>query len=403
MSDNIKKYIYLDHSASTPIEPEILDLMKSCSLDYYQNPSSIHSGGRKAKQIITESKIKISAILDVNPDEIIFTGSGTESDNLAVLGVARANKKHGKHIIISSIEHKAVIESARQLESEGFEITTIPIDKNGIVDVAKCIKSIRPDTLLISVIHANNEIGTVQPIQKLSKEIQKIRGENSFPLFHTDACQSIGLLPISAENLGVDLMTMNSSKAYGPKGIGLLYKKTGIELQPLIFGGSQEFGLRAGTQSVALIVGFVRAIEIAEQKRTGETERLKKLQTYFINEILEKIPGAILNGHRSKRLANNVHISIPYVEGESIILCLEQYGVAIATGSACSSFDLEPSHVLRAIEQNDLLIHGSLRFSFGRGTVLADLDYTIKKLTQIIKKLSSLSALTTYAYETHKK
>lgn len=400
MSDKKEKYIYLDHAAGTPLDPEVATLMSSFE-NLYENPSSIHKKGRHAKQTVNDAKIKIGNILEANPEEIIFTGSGTESDNLAVLGIARANKEFGKHIIISAIEHKAVTESVKHLKKEGFELTIIPVKRDGTIYTEKCVEAIRPDTILVSVIYANNEIGTIQPIEELSQEICKFKKEKSFPLLHTDACQTPGLLPISVKKLGVDLMTLNSSKCYGPKGVGLLYKKNGIKIQPLIFGGSQEFGTRPGTENTTAIIGFAKALETAEEKRSEESKRLKKLQTEFIESILKSVPGSILNGSTTNRLPNNVHISIPNIEGESVLLLLEEEGIAVSTGSACSSFNLEPSHVLRAIGQNDELIHGSLRFSFGRSTTKKDLDYTLDKLIKITERLSSLSALTTKAYENH--
>ncbi|HEY4503605.1 MAG TPA: cysteine desulfurase family protein [Candidatus Paceibacterota bacterium] len=391
----MKKTVYLDYASTTPTDPQILEKMISYFGHEYSNPSSMHTSGRQAKVVIENARKKIAECINANPDEIIFTGSGTESDNMAIKGVAMANKSKGNHIIISAVEHKAVLESAKQLEREGFEISILPVDKYGMIDIGECLKMIKKETILISVMYANNEIGTIEPIKELAKKIREYREESqsTFLLFHTDACQTAGYLSIDVKELGIDLMTLNSSKVYGPKGIGLLYKRTGIKILPIISGGEQEKSLRAGTENIALIFGFSRALEQVQKIRVEESERLKQLQKYFIKGLQKKIPSMILNGHPLHRLPNNVHISIPTVEGESLILMLDRIGIEASTGSACSAFDLKPSHVLIAIKQNEEIMHGSIRFTFGKHTTKKELDYVLKEFPPIVKKLSKMSAI----------
>lgn len=414
-----KKIIYLDHASTTPLDEDSLRVMTSLLKNKYANASSIYKKGREIKSILEDYRQRAANLLDVLSEEIIFTGSGTESDNLAILGFSRANKEHGKHIIISAIEHKAVLMSAKQLEKEGFEVTVLSVNKEGLIDINECLKSIKKDTILISIIYANNEIGTIEPIKELSKKIREKYSE--FPIIHTDACQAAGLIEIKPKELGVDLMTLNSSKIYGPKGVGLLYRRKNIKINPIIFGGDQEMRLRAGTENVALIAGFVTALEKAESKKKEESKRLKELRDFFIKELKKEIPNIILNGYyhspprsagrgkdlikssSEKRLANNVHVSIPNVEGESILLLLDEKGIMASTGSACSALDLVPSYVLLAIGQNEDLIHGSLRFTLGRSTTKKDLKYVVKELSDIVKHLSKISALTTKVYEKRKK
>lgn len=391
------KRIYLDYAATTPIDPVVLERMLPYFGEEFSNASSMHASGRRAKEVISQAREKIAGMLGVLPEEIIFTGSGTESDNMAIKGIAKAHQSHGKHIIISAIEHKAVLESAKQLEKEGFAVSVAPVGKDGVLDTEACTKLIRPDTILVSMMYANNEIGTVQPIIELSRAIsawRKTQSTSQYPFFHTDACQAAGALPLNVQDLGVDLMTLNSSKIYGPKGVGLLYKKSGIAIEPLVTGGEQEGNLRAGTESVALIAGFAEALARAEFSRERESKRLSALRDYFIDELTKKIPGAILNGDRVARLPNNIHISIPHIEGESMLLMLDQQGIEASTGSACSAFDLRPSHVLMAIGQKLDLIHGSLRFSLGHDTTKEDLDTVLSILPQIVATLSATSALT---------
>ena len=388
------KRIYLDYASTTPLDKEVLKKMEGCFFVNYGNPSSLYKSGRTAKNILNKARLDVANIINVNTNEIIFTGSGTESDNLALIGVARANKDRGNHIIISAIEHKAVMESVNLLQKEGFDITILSVDNNGLVSVEECIKKITPKTILISIMYANNEIGTVEPIKELAEAIKKYRGSNHFPLFHTDACQAPGQLSLDVKKLGIDLMTLNGSKIYGPKGVGMLYKKEDIKIDPIIIGGGQENGLRAGTENVAYIVGFAEALKKVVANASKESKRLTELRDYFINSLTQKVPDSIINGHKILRLPNNIHFSIPYIEGESIILLLDSYGIEASTGSACSARDLMPSHVLSAIGQNTDLIHGSIRFTLGKYTSKKDIEYVMSVFPEIIKKLKGMSALT---------
>lgn len=392
--------VYLDYAATTPMDPRVLDFMLPYFSSRFGNASSMYGSGRRAARAIADAKAVVARVLSCNSEEIIFTGSGTESDNFALLGVARANRAHGKHIIISAIEHKAVLEPAKQLEHEGFEVSVAPVLKSGLLDLVAFERLLRDDTLLVSVMYANNEIGTVEPIAEIAALIKEHRmparglAAKQFPLLHTDACQAAGFLSLNVRELGVDLMTLNSSKIYGPKGVGLLYKKSGVRIEPLIVGGEQEGGLRAGTESVPLIVGCTEALRLAEKERKEESARLTEMRDYFIERLRTKIPEASLNGHPTIRLPNNAHLSFPHIEGESILLMLDRVGVEASTGSACSARDLRPSHVLLALGQDAELAHGSIRFSLGRYTTREELDYTLSVLPGIVRRLNSLSALT---------
>lgn len=384
-----KARIYLDNASTTPIDPKVLDAMLPYLKENYGNPSSLHYEGRIARNAILKSREKISSILGSEKEEIIFTSGGTESDNLAILGIARANKNKGKHIIVSSIEHKAVLNSCKKLENEGFEITYLDVDKKGIVSLKHLKESLRPDTILISIMYANNEIGTIQPIKKISKIIKE--NKISKPIFHTDACQAVGYLNINVKELGVDALTLSSSKIYGPKGIGCLYLSKDIKIEPILFGGGQENGLRSGTENVASIVGFAEAFVISEKKRILENEKVTKLRDYFLSEIKKKIKNISLNGDIKNRLPNNINISIKGVEGESLVLLLDEGGVACSSGSACSSKDLNPSHVLIKIGVSLELAHCSIRFTLGRYTQKKDIDYTVKVLSESVKKIREIS------------
>jgi len=389
------KTIYFDHAATTPLDPEVLGKMLPYFSGEYTNPSSMHASGRRAAAVMKKARSEVAKVLHALPEEIIFTGSGTESDNAALFGVARANHAKGNHIIISAIEHKAILESARRLEKEGFSVTMLHVDGLGTIDIEECLRHITPQTILISVMYANNEIGTIEPIKELATALEKHRGTNTFPLLHTDACQAAGALSLNVKELGVDLMSLNGSKIYGPKGVGILYKKKGIKIEPLIVGGEQEMNLRAGTESLPLIVGCTEALRRADEDREDESKRLMKLRDYFIEQLFKKIPNVILNGHPHRRLPNNIHISIPHIEGESILLMLDTHGIEASTGSACSALDLKPSHVLLALGQSADLAHGSIRFSLGRSTTKAEIDEVLNIFPGIVSYLSSISALTT--------
>jgi cysteine desulfurase len=391
--------IYLDYAATTPTDPDVLYEMQNYFSPMYGNPSSLHTSGRRSLSVVTSARENIARILGASPNEIIFTGGGTESDNLAILGVARANKKYGNHIIISAIEHKAVFEAARVLENEGFAVSIAPVDGCGVLDTDACMSLVRKETILISVMYANNEIGTVEPIQELAHKIKDMRGRSHTPIFHSDACQAVCYLDIDIPRIGVDLLTLNGSKIYGPKGIGVLYKRNDIAIEPIIVGGGQENALRAGTEAVPLIVGMCLALEKAEQMCESETKRLEILREYFIQGLKSNVPTVRINGHSTNHLPNIVHITVPNIEGESMVLMLDAVGVEVATGSACSAQDLKPSHVLSAIGQDENIIHGSIRFSMGRHTTKEHIDYVLSVFPPIVERLLGASAITTSYYE----
>ncbi len=386
--------IYLDYAASTPISPAARKAMRLAAR-FSGNPSSLHEEGRRAREVYEDARSRVARIVGAQPQEIIFTGSGSEADALAVIGVARAHRRIGTHLIVSSIEHKAILKSAEALAGEGFSISYLPVSREGLASPEDLAKLLREDTILVSVMYANNEIGTVESIQKLAEVVQAHRSGTAAPFFHTDACQAPGQLPISVADLGVDLMSINSSKVYGPKGIGALYIRQGIPLVPLI-GGEQERSLRGGTESAELAAGFAAALEEADGRREEETLRLRGLRDLFFSEIERSIPDAVINGHRTQRLPNNIHVSLPGIEGESILLLLDAAGIACATGSACNSFDLAPSHVLLALGNDAPLAHGSIRFSLGRETTEEDVRQVVYELSRIVERLRGISALTTH-------
>lgn len=416
---NTPTKIYMDHAATTSTSVEVVNFMLPYFGEEYGNPSSLYSSGRKSRSAIEKSRANIANVLGVEKDEIFFTASGTESDNMAILGIARANRNHGNHVLVSAIEHKAVIESVKQLEKEGFVVEYIPVDSFGMIDVNDVVSRLTDKTILISVMYANNEIGTVQPIKELFEAIRESRSNkqvanregnsrsefpsaehytlnaNCFPILHTDACQAAGYLSLNVKELGVDAMTLNGSKIYGPKGIGILYKNKNIKLEPIIFGGGQEGGLRSGTENLPAIVGFDFALSRVEERREKEFIRLTELRDYFIGGLKNNIPDLVLNGHPSSRLPNNIHISIPGIEGESMLLMLDELGIQASTGSACSASDLQVSHVLLAVKQDVSLMHGSLRFSIGESTKKEDCDYVMSSLFSIVKKLRTISPLKT--------
>lgn len=388
-----KPSIYLDHAAGTPTSNEVLDLMLPYFGSSYGNPSALYSQGRQARYVLEKSRKAVASVLHALPEEIIFTSSGTESNNLALLGTARANKIHGNHILISAIEHKAVLEATQQLAKEGFIIERIPVDAFGVVDVRDCIGRVNEKTILISVMYANNEIGTIQPIKELSRALSVKRKEGIYPIFHTDACQAAGYLSLNVKELDVDLLSLNGSKIYGPKGVGALYRKKCVPMQAIIFGGGQEAGLRSGTESLPHIVGFQEALSRVELKKEKEVARIVALRDECLKSLRETLPFFVLNGHPKERLPNNIHISIPDIEGESMVLMLDALGIAVATGSACSSQDLQVSHVLQAINQDPLLMHGSLRITLGEATTKNECDYFVKALFTVVEKLRAMSPL----------
>lgn len=385
--------IYFDYAATTPVDSRVLKKMLPYFSKNFGNSMSFHQLGQQAKIALEESRKTIADFIGAKSSEIIFTSSATESNNFALKGIAFANKERGNHIIISSIEHPCVMESALWLEKQGFEITKIKVDKYGLVDPQDIKKAIKKETILVSIIHASNEIGTIQPIEKIGKIIKELKNQDfdSKVYFHCDAAQTLGKIPLNVKKLGVDLLTASSHKIYGPKGAALLYIKEGTKIEPLLHGGGQEMGFRSSTVNIPAIVGFAEAIKIAKKEMTKESERLKKLRDKIIKEILKKIPNSFLNGHPKKRLSNNINFSFDFVEGESIVAQLDLLGICVSTGSACSSAKLEPSHVLLAIGLEPQRAQGSLRISLGRQTSQKEVNYLIKVLPKIIKKLRRFS------------
>lgn len=388
------KEIYMDHSSTTYVDPKALEAMLPYFSLIYGNPSSFHSIGKRAKDAVEEAREKIAAIFSSKIDEIIFTAGGTESNNLAILGITRAGKEKGNHIITQKTEHHSVLETIEHLEKkEGFKATYLDVDEYGMVDPQKAGEAITKETLLVSIMYANNEIGTVQPVSEIGKIIEAKRKEfgGNFPRLHIDACQAAGSLDLNAARLHADLITINGSKIYGPKNVGVLYVKNGVKLEPILYGGPQERRLRPGTENVPGIVGLSRALELAQAEREAENVRLIPIRDRLISGILETIPKSILNGHPVKRLPNNVNISILDIEGEALVLYLDAKGVYASTGSACTSASLDPSHVIIATGLPYEAGHGSLRLTLGKNNTMEDAEYVIKILPEIVEKLRAIS------------
>lgn len=382
------KRIYLDYAATTPTHPEVAKAMMPYFTEYFGNPSSIYSYGQEAKTAVEEARAKIASLIKAREEEIVFTSGGTEADNFALYGVALANENKGNHIITSSIEHHAVIETCKFLEIRGFKVTYVPVDTTGMIDPDDIKKAITNRTIMVSVMHANNEVGTIEPIA----EIGKITREAEI-YFHTDAVQTLGHIPVSVNELGIDLLSMSAHKLYGPKGVGALYVRKGTKLTSIIHGGAQEKQRRAGTENVPGIVGFGKAAELAQQEISEEVERLTHLRNQFIDGILKRIENTHLNGHRVKRLPNNVNVTIDFIEGESICLNLDLESICASTGSACSSSSLEPSHVLLAMGMPPERTHSSVRFTMGKWTVEEDVLRVLEVLPKVVTKLRSISPL----------
>jgi cysteine desulfurase len=391
------KKIYLDYASTTPVDSKVAEVMSSCYGKIYGNAGSLHTAGRQAKEAMSKARKDVAKILNCKAEEIIFTGSGTESDNMAILGTARANKAFGSHVVVSSVEHHAVLYPAEQLEKEGLKVVFSKVDKDGILDLEFFKKLILDSTILVSIMYANNEIGTIQPIKEIAEIIKNIRLERikkgvKTPIyFHTDACQAVGYLDLDVAKLGVDLLTLNGSKIYGPKGTGILYVKAGTKIDPIIFGGGQERGMRSGTENISGIVGLAEALNIASKKRKAESARETKLRDYFIKELFKNIDRIVLNGHSQKRLPNNINVSVLDIEGEAMLLWLDRYGIFVSTGSACDSRSLEPSHVILALGRSYEYANGALRFTLGRSTSKKDLDYVLKVFPKVVKELRKIS------------
>jgi len=382
------KRIYLDYAATTPTDPEVAKTMLPYLTDIFGNPSSNHSFGLEAREAIEEARGKIAASIGARSGEIVFTGGGTEADNLALKGMALSKKSRGNHIITTSIEHPAIIETCKYLKKLGFKITYLPVDSYGLVDPDDLKKAITDKTILVTIMHANNEAGTIEPIA----DITRITREAGV-FFHTDAVQTVGHIPVDVKTLGVDLLSISAHKIYGPKGIGALYVKRGVEITPMLHGGGQEKKRRSGTENTASIVGFAKAIELATQDISEEVMRITSLRNRLTAGILERIDDTRLNGHPLSRLPNNINISIDYIEGEAVMLNLDLEGICVSTGSACSSSDHGPSHVLLAMGLPPEQVYGSLRITLGKWTTETDIDHTLEVLERIVTKLRIMSPL----------
>ncbi len=378
----------MDHSATTPVAAEVLQAMLPYFRDQFGNASSLHGFGREAKVALEQSREKVADLLGAGPEEIIFTSGGTESDNLALKGIARRNRKQGNHIITTRIEHPAILETCRTLEKEGFSVTYLPVTDEGLVDVAALEAAIKPETILISVMHANNEVGTIQPIE----EIGRLAAEKDIYL-HTDAVQSVGKIATKVDSLGVDLLSLSAHKIYGPKGVGALYVRRGSKLESIVQGGGHERGLRSGTENVAGIVGLAKAAQLCEEGMAAEGQRLGKLSERLAALVLGRVKDAWINGTMKKRLPGSLNFGFSYVEGESLLLYLDSKGIAVSTGSACSSHKLEPSHVLLSLGLPPVKCHGSLRITMGRSNTEEDVDYVGQCIVEAVERFRRISAL----------
>lgn len=376
------KIRYFDNAATTRVKKEVLEEMLPYFNERYGNPSSLYSIGRISKKAIEEARKKVANLINANPNEIYFTGCGSESDNTIIKGIAYSRRKQGKHIITSQIEHPAVLHTCQSLEKQGFEVTYLKVNKDGFINIDDLRNSIRNDTILISIMFANNEIGTIQPIEVISK-IAKMYNI----VFHTDAVQACGNIPIDVKKMGIDALSLSGHKLYAPKGVGALYVKNGIEFEKFMDGGHQEKNKRAGTESVAGIVGLGKACELANQNLREHMNHLKELRDYFISQVEEKIQGAILNGSKQDRLPGNANFAFPTVDGEALLLNLDSKGICASSGSACTSGTSEPSHVLSSIGLSNELAHSSLRITFGEDNTKEDIDYLVTSLCEIVQKL----------------
>ncbi len=382
--------MYLDYQSAKPVDPEVIAAMTPYMVEKFGNASSLHEVGDWSTEALDSSRRTIAHFLNARePEEIIFTSGATEANNLAIIGYALRNKQKGKHVIISEVEHISILNIAKYLRKNGFEVSTVPVDFTGTVRLDKLEERIRPDTILISIQHANNEIGTIQPVISIGK----IAREKKI-VFHVDAVASEGQIPIDVQRDFIDMLTLSSNDIYGPRGVGALYVRKGFLLNPLIIGGGQERGLRSGTEDVAAIVGFAKAAELALQYMPEESKRLRQLRDKAIKTVLETVPRSYLNGHPTNRLPNNSHFRFDFIEGESILLSFKERGIAVSTGSACSSQTLEPSHTLMSLGLLHEEAHGSLEITMGRFTRGADVDTFLEALPGVVKRLRDMSPLT---------
>ena len=383
-----RKQIYLDHSATTPVRPEVLETMLPYFSKTFGNASSVHKAGQKAKRALEIARDLVATCIEADPKEICFTSGGTESDNLAIKGVAYARRNRGRHLITSAVEHHAVLNCCKSLEDEGYEVTYLPVDRFGVVDLAALEEAIRPETILVSVMLANNETGTLQPIA----EVSKLTREKGIAL-HTDAVQAAGKVPLDVRELGVDLLSMSGHKIGGPKGVGVLYVRKGVKIRPLIHGGHHERQRRPGTENIPAIVGFAKALGLATRELAEAAPRLASLRDRLQEGIRRRVPQVHLNGHPEQRLPNLLNLSFEGVEGESLLLSLDMKGIAVSTGSACTSGTLEPSHVLHAMGTDGVLAHGSIRFSLGRDNTEAEIAEVVEALAVAVERLREMSPL----------
>ncbi|MGE5552007.1 MAG: cysteine desulfurase NifS [Bacteroidota bacterium] len=387
--------VYLDHAATTPVDPRVFEAMRPYYTEKFGNPSSIHWYGREARAAIDQARLDVARLLGASdPAEIIFTSGGSEADNMAIKGAAHALRGKGKHLITSGVEHHAVYDAMGYLKKEGYDVTYLPVDADGLVSPDELQAALREDTVLVSVMLANNEVGTIEPVRELAA-IAKKRGV----LFHTDAVQAVGAIPVDVRELGVDLLSLSAHKFYGPKGIGVLYARRGVKLTQLIHGGGQERNRRAGTENVAGIVGLAAALRYAVEELPGHAAHLTGLRDRLIDGVLGRIEHVRLNGHRTKRLPGNANFSFEFIEGESLLLNLDLAGVAASSGSACTSGSLEPSHVLLGMGLCHEIAHGSLRLTLGRENTAEDVDYVLSILPGIVDRLRAMSPL----YEAHRR
>lgn len=384
----MSKLIYLDNAATTQVYPEVLDAMKPYFTDYFGNPSAVYSFAAEANKGVVDSRAAIAKALNAKPEEIYFTGGGSESDNWALKATAEAYKNKGNHIITTKIEHHAILHTGEWLEKHGCEVTYLDVDEDGVVKLDDLKAAIRPETILISVMTANNEIGTIQPIA----EIGKIAHENGI-LFHTDAVQAFGHIPIDVDAMNIDMLSASGHKINGPKGIGIMYIRKGVKIRSFIHGGAQERKRRAGTHNVPGIVGFGKAIEIATRDLDARMKYETELRDYLISRVENEIPYVKVNGHRTNRLPNNANFCFRFIEGESLLILLDQKGICGSSGSACTSGSLDPSHVLLAIGLPHEIAHGSLRLTLSEKTTKEDIDFTVDSLKQIIERLRGMSPL----------
>jgi len=386
----MERRVYMDYTAGMPVDQRVIEAMTPYLSQIYGNPSSIHSWGNEARKALEEARAKVAALIGAKKsEEIVFTSGGTESNNLAIKGVAYRNKDRGNHIVTTTIEHMSVMNSCKHLTKQGFNVTHVPVDKYGVIDIPSLEKAITDKTILVSVMYANGEIGTIQPI----KEIGEIAHQKK-AFFHVDAVAAAGQVPINVEDENIDLLSISSNDMYGPRGVGALYIKTGTRIEPIIHGGGQERGLRSGTENVPAIVGMGKAAEIAKTEKKAESQRLVRLRDKFIKGVLKTVPSSFLNGHPTQRLPNNVNVRFSYIEGESLILSLDMLGIACSSGSACTSKTLEPSHVLLAIGLKHEEAHGSLLFTLGKQNNEEDVDYVLSALPDVVKRLRAISPLT---------